>query len=554
MRAFSNGCTAMTGVEAVSNGVPMFREPTVKQARRCLELIVGILIVLLLGVGFLSTAYRVNATQPGHAGYQSILSQLAGAVLGRGPLYGITIGSVISVLILSANTSFAGFPSLCRTLAADGFLPEAFVHRGRRLAFSHGIYVLGGAAGMLLVAFGGITDALIPLFAVGAFTAFTLSQWGMVVHWRRRPGVRRKLVMNGVGAVCTGVTCVIVGVSKFTEGAWISILLILMVGAFLWAVHRHRDFVDNVTKVDEALPVCPQRPALGVVPLRRWDAVSVKAMGFAMGFAREVVAVQVVTEDYGVDDLQGRWASLVEEPARRHGLAIPKLVVLRSEYRHVYQPLVEHVTSLAREQPDRHIAVIVPELVDRRWYHFFFGVPRASVLRSLLLFRGGPQIILIEAPWYLREWRPEQEQLLEMPNGPDGIDGFAGLDGFGGRVAGGLLDPARRFAMSTSKTTTDHDEIRRWAEARGGKPAGVRGTGDGNPGMLRIEFDHGSEKLEAIAWDDWFAAFDANGLAFVYQDEVDGATSRFNKIISRDTVERRQRGESHASVHRPHGR
>ena len=228
MRAFASGCTAMTGVEAVSNGVTAFREPAVPHAQRTLTAIIGLLAVMLAGIAYLCHVYTIGATEPGQAGYQSILSQLVAAVVGRGVFYYITIGSVLSVLALSANTGFADFPRLCRVIASDGFLPSGFAHRGRRLVYSQGIIVLAVLSAGLLIAFGGITDHLIPLFAIGAFLAFTLSQAGMVVHWWRLGGAHAKksMAINAAGAVSTGVTLVVVLVSKFLEGAWVMILLI----------------------------------------------------------------------------------------------------------------------------------------------------------------------------------------------------------------------------------------------------------------------------------------------------------------------------------------
>ena len=194
LRAFASGCTAMTGVEAVSNGVTAFREPAVGNAKRTLSAIIGILVVLLAGIAYLARVYHVGATEPGVAGYQSVLSQLVAAVVGTGLFYYLCIGSILMVLALSANTGFADFPRLCRLIAQDGFLPRVFASSGRRLVYSLGIYVLTGLSAFLLVIFGGITDRLIPLFAVGAFLAFTLSQAGMVGHWRTAggPGGRRR--------------------------------------------------------------------------------------------------------------------------------------------------------------------------------------------------------------------------------------------------------------------------------------------------------------------------------------------------------------------------
>ncbi len=242
LRAIASGCTAMTGVEAVSNGVPAFRRPGTVRARRTLTLIIASLIALLAGVAGLSRAYGITATEPGKAGYQSVLSMLVAAGVGRGVFYHVTLAAVVAVQALSANTSFADFPRLCRILAGDGYVPEPFVHRGRRLAFSYGIAVLAVLAAVLLVVFGGVTEGLIPLFAVGALLAFTMSQAGMVQHWRRADKQRRhraKLVVNATGAAATGATVVVVFLSKLTEGAWISALLVGLMIAGFSAVRRY---------------------------------------------------------------------------------------------------------------------------------------------------------------------------------------------------------------------------------------------------------------------------------------------------------------------------
>ena len=205
LRAFASGCTAMTGVEAVSNGVQAFREPVVPAARRTLTVIIVILMVLLLGIAYLARAYHIGATEPGTSHYQSVLSQLIGAVAGRGIFYWVSIVSILLVLCLSANTSFADFPRLCRAVAEDGYLPYSFTDRGRRLVYSEGIWVLAILSGVLLAVFDGITDRLIPLFAVGAFLAFTLSQSGMVAHWwkSKERGALGSMAVNALGAAAT---------------------------------------------------------------------------------------------------------------------------------------------------------------------------------------------------------------------------------------------------------------------------------------------------------------------------------------------------------------
>ncbi len=402
MRAFASGCTAMTGVEAVSNAVPVFREPRVARAKHTLAAVVAILMVLLAGVAVLSVAYRIGATEPGRAGYQSVLSQVTAAVIGRGPFYYLTIGAIVAVLCLSANTSFADFPRLCRVLALDGYLPPVFAHQGARLVYSTGIVLLAVLAGLLLVIFGGVTDRLIPLFAVGAFLAFTMSQLGMVAHWLRQPPPRRRLalVMNAVGAAATGATLAVILVSKLVEGAWITLLLL---GALLLVFRRvaaHLGSVDADVRI-EALDLSPMPAPMVLVPMKRLDLVARKALRFALTISDDVAAVQLLAENQGEEDLSSVWRTRVEEPCRQARVSIPKLVVLRSPYREVLEPLVRHVERLTRAHPGRPVVVIVPELVQRRWYHALLHSHTSTLLKALLVQRGGPQVLVVSAPWYV---------------------------------------------------------------------------------------------------------------------------------------------------------
>lgn len=239
---FSSGCSALTGVEAVSNGVRAFREPAVRHAQRTQLTIIGILIALLAGIAYLVSAYRISATVPGQPGYRSVLSMLVAAVAGTGWSYYVTMGSVLMVLAFSANTGFADFPRLCKEIARSGFLPAWFAFRGRRLVYSHGIIVVAILSAILLIVFHGITDRLIPLFAVGAFLAFTLSQAGMVAHWLKAAGrmTTWNMIVNGWGAVGTGITLAVVLVAKFAAGAWVSVLIIAGLLVMMMSVGRKR--------------------------------------------------------------------------------------------------------------------------------------------------------------------------------------------------------------------------------------------------------------------------------------------------------------------------
>jgi hypothetical protein len=405
LRAFASGCTAMTGVEAVSNGVTAFREPAVVNAKRTLSAIIGILVVLLAGIAYLAGVYHVGATEPGVAGYQSVLSQLLAAAIGTGPFYYVSIASILLVLALSANTGFADFPRLCRLISQDGFLPRAFASRGRRLVYSLGIYVLTGLSAFLLIIFGGITDRLIPLFAVGAFLAFTLSQTGMVGHWSRthEPGRALAMLVNGLGALATGITLLVVVVAKFAEGAWVMTILIPALLALFLMVARHYRAVAVEIANPLPLNVTNIQPPIVIIPMSQWNRMSQKGLRFALKLSRDILVVQVLTGGQSEGDLTEKWAAFVEEPARRAQLPVPRLVTLASPYRHIFNPLIDYILELKGEQPDRQIAVLIPELVARRWYHHLLHNKRAAMLKALLLVRGDEDIVVINVPWYLAE-------------------------------------------------------------------------------------------------------------------------------------------------------
>ncbi len=402
LKAFSSGCTAITGVEAVSNGVRAFREPAVKSAQRTLTAVIAVLIVLLAGIAFLVRAYHIGATAPGEAGYQSVLSQLTAAVAGKGVFYYITIGSILLVLALSANTAFADFPRLCRAVAEDGYLPYGFASRGRRLVYSQGIYVLAVLCALLLILFGGITDRLIPLYAVGAFLAFTLSQAGMVAHWRRAggKGSRGSMFVNGLGAVATATTVALVTIAKFAAGAWVTTLLIPAMVILMISVRRHYDHVEAETATPNPLDLTDLRAPLVVVPVLYWNKIAQKGLRFALNLSSEVQALHVECEK-DIGNFRQRWARFVAEPAKRAGLVAPHLVVLKSPYRFVISPIVDYVLELERNNPDRQIAVLIPELVEWHWYHYFLHNQRAEWLKALLLLKGNQRIIVIIVPWYL---------------------------------------------------------------------------------------------------------------------------------------------------------
>jgi hypothetical protein len=305
---------------------------------------------------------------------------------------------------LQANTAFAGFPRLCRIVAENGYLPFAFAERGRRLVYSRGIFVLAILSGLLLVAFQGVTDRLIPLFAVGAFLAFTLSQAGMVAHWTRvrGPKAAHSIVINGAGALVTGLTVVVVIVSKFREGAWLTLLVIPAILMVMYKVRRHYDRVSSEIAHSEPLAVDRLCPPLVVVPIERWSRIAERTLRFALALSPDIIALHV---DHGEhrENLSDRWDELVIQPTKNAGLPSPKLVVLQSPYRLVVTLILRFVLELQRKHVNRHIAVVVPEIVEKHWYQYFLHKQRGKVLSLALIFKGNQRISIINLPWHLDE-------------------------------------------------------------------------------------------------------------------------------------------------------
>ena len=402
LRAFASGCTAMTGVEAVSNGVMAFREPPDKYARITLSIVIAILAVMLAGIAYLSQAYGIAATSPGAQGYDSVLSQLLAAVAGRGVFYWVSIGSILFVLALSANTAFADFPRLSKAIAQNGFLPHGLTLRGRRLVFAQGVYALGALSAILLIVFDGVTDRLIPLYAVGAFLAFTLSQAGMVIHWKktRGAGFRKNMFVNGLGASATAITVVVVLVAKFADGAWITLLLIPGLMLMMRVVKHHYDRVEAETRSDAPAHVTGLSAPLVVMPVERWSRISQKALRFAWTLSTDIHVLHVDCEE-GAESFRARWQEMVEAPARQAELPPPQLVILKSPFRFVIKPILDFVLDLEKQHPDRQVAVLIPKLVESKWYYNALHNNRSAVLKALLLLRGDRRITVIDIPWYL---------------------------------------------------------------------------------------------------------------------------------------------------------
>jgi amino acid transporter len=385
MKAFSGGCAAMTGVEAVSNGVMAFREPRAKNAQRALTIIIAILIVLLYGTAWLTKHYQIMAMDPDAHGYQSLLSLLVTAVFGRGWFYFLTMGSVLLALALSANTAFADFPRLTRAIALRDYLPHVFVLRGRRLLFSHGIYALTGLTAVILI-------------------LFTLAQAGMVMHWKKEEGDHQgrvwHMLVNGTGAVATGATTIVVLASKFRTGAWVTALLIPTLILLMYSVKKHYNRVRFETRDCDQLKVTNLEQPLVVIPMAGWNRISEKALRFGLLLSKEIKVVHVHSEDeaHGIDK---DWEDKIVAPIREAGLPDPELVTIPSTFRFIISPLMYYILRLEAENPGRKVAVVLPELVVRHWWENLLHNQRVQLLKILLLVRGNQRIVVVNIPWYL---------------------------------------------------------------------------------------------------------------------------------------------------------
>jgi amino acid transporter len=402
LKAFSNGCAAMTGVEAVSNGVTAFKEPRSANANRTLTVIIGILIILLFGLSYVARSYGVTAMDSDAHNYQSVLSIEVAAVFGRGWFYFLTMGGVLAALSFSANTAFADFPRMARAIAMKDYLPHVFILKGRRLLFSHGIYALTGFTALILMIFNGVTDALIPLYAIGAFLAFTLSQAGMVKHWHKTtdaPHRHVKMFINGLGAVATGISLMIILVTKFIHGAWVTALLVPFLIWVMYSVKRHYTRVHLETEDPTPLRLTGLEAPIVVIPMARWDKITEKAMRFGMLMSPVVKVIHVDSDD--ADALGAVWESMVLKPVREHGMAEPELVTVTSTFRTILSPLMDYVLKLEDENPGRKIAVLLPELVVKHWWENLLHNQRVQLLKLLLLLKGNQRIVVVNIPWYL---------------------------------------------------------------------------------------------------------------------------------------------------------
>jgi amino acid transporter len=388
LRAFAAGCAALTGVEAVSDGVPAFRPPESRNARVVLTWLGVILITLFLGITFLSNDYGIRPRED-----ETVVSQLARHVFGTGLAYYEIQFVTMLILLLAANTSFADFPRLAFFLARDRYIPRQFGTQGDRLVFSNGIVILGGLAVLLLVIFRGDTHALIPLYAVGVFISFTLSQSSMVRRWSRLrdEGWWWRATLNGVGATVTGLVMLTIAVTKFAHGAWIVLLLIPTLVALFLAIHRHYDDVAAQLSLEDFAPPPPMTNTVLVLVGDLHKGI-VRAVQYAQTLSPSAKGVYVETDPERTRRLEDRWG--------KWGLGAP-LIVLNSPYRSILGPLNDYIEHLQRQGGDNHVVTIVlPEFIPARWWQQILHNQTALLIKGQMLFRKN--VVVTDVPHHLR--------------------------------------------------------------------------------------------------------------------------------------------------------
>jgi amino acid transporter len=387
LTAFANGCTAMTGVEAVSNGVPAFRPPEAKNASATLVAMAVLAIGMFVGITVLARAYGVVPTAA-----ESGVSQIARAIFGNGTFaYYLLQAATMLILVLAANTAYADFPRLASIVARDRFLPRQFMNQGDRLAFSNGILVLSTFAAVLIVAFRGDTQRLLPLYMIGVFVSFTLSQAGMVIHWRnsKEPGWKTSALINGFGAVVTGVVLVIVAVTKTLEGAWIVLLLIPIIVAVFKATRRHYDHVASQLSLRGWAPANRAHNTV-LMPIGGLQRAVVEALRYAETLSDDVRAVYVDIDPKATEQIKADWSAWGGRVT---------LVVLPSPYRSVMQPLLAYIERFEVERPNDYITIILPEFVPAQWWQHLLHNQSALLIKGALLFR--PNLVVTSVPFHL---------------------------------------------------------------------------------------------------------------------------------------------------------
>jgi amino acid transporter len=400
LRSFATGCSAMTGVEAISNGIPVFKPPETRNAAITLTWMAVILGTLFLGITLLAMTFHVEANA---AGNPTVIAQIATQVF-SGPLFfmfPVFQIATLGILTLSAETSYSDFPRLASLLARDRFLPAQFAFRGDRLAFSVGIIVLAVLASSLLILFNGSTDKLINLFAVGVFMSFTLSQGGMVKHWWRlrkeHKGWLHSLIINGVGAFTTLLVAMIISVTKFLEGAWIVVLLIPLLVLMFLGIRSHYQRVARERTSD--IPIRPEDIHHRIiVPISSLDHVTLQSLAYARSISPHVTAVHICTDENEADNLRATWARVQQHITQEEET---HLLIIESPYRTLVGPVLAYIDTIHERHPQDTVTVILPEFVTAHWWEYLLHNQTALRLKASLLFRPG--IIVVNVPQHLRD-------------------------------------------------------------------------------------------------------------------------------------------------------
>jgi amino acid transporter len=406
LKAFSNGCSSLTGIEALSNSVTAFKAPESKNARTTLAVMGVLLGLMLLGLGVCAKLLGFTVNQN-----ESLLSQVAHSGFGNSLPYFVLIGSTFAVLILAANTSFTGFPRLFNFMALDNYAPHQFKRLGDRLAFSNGIVVLSLLSIVLVVVFHGDPYRLIPLYTIGVFIAFTLAQAGMVRHWRRtrNPGWRRGMAVNGVGMVMTATVFIITGTFKFLDGAWIVVLIIPLLVVLLRGVHKHytdineRAAVETPTTPTKVNPIC-------IVPIADLNPIALQSLALARRFSDNVLAVHISDDQHEIAKLRQKWEVW--------GNHVP-LEIIESPYRSLVRPLLAYIDAIDKQRRDDTLIVVLPEMVATRWWHQLLHNQSALRLKAALLFRPGT--VVVSVPYHLQRVPRVRRRMRVRDNGADDI-------------------------------------------------------------------------------------------------------------------------------------
>jgi amino acid transporter len=417
LRAFASGCTALTGVEAISNGVPSFRKPKSRNAATTLVVMGALAIVMFVGITVLAVVSHVHMSEdPADltgtpTGYvqRTAIAQIGIAVFGHGVLFVLLQAFTAAILVLAANTAYNGFPVLSSLLSRDGYLPRQLGKRGDRLVFSNGIVLLALLATLLIVAFDADVTKLIQLYIIGVFVSFTLSQWGMVKHWARhlldatdpteRRRMRRSQVVNGTGAAATALVLVLVLMTKLVHGAWIVVVAMPLLFLLMQRIHTHYDSVSRELAPRPAGVPLPSR-IHGVVPVSTLHEPTLRALAFARATRpHDLVAVTVQVDEHETQQLVDAWNG--------RGIPVP-LVILASPYREITRPLLDYVRHIRLESPRDVVCVFIPEYVVGRWWEHFLHNQSALRLKARLLFQ--PQVMVTSVPWQLHSsWSLAEE-------------------------------------------------------------------------------------------------------------------------------------------------